>query len=125
MWKRPRRSNRAAMNRIGRVRNRTTWFAAISSLAIALAPALALADTVVLVEVRGADGASEAEVMLRDADGVVHRCQTEQGRCRMEDVAAGRYTLSARDAEGRTTPGRPVMIPGDGEVTLIVAAPSE
>lgn len=114
------------MSRTGKLRvyrfGPIVWTAA---LAIAVLPAAALAQATVRVELRCTGGACEAEVMLSDAEGVVHRCQTEGGRCAMARVAAGRYTISARDSQGRMTTGRPVMIPDGGEVTLIVAAPAE
>ena len=95
--------------------------AASSILAIA-APALAEPIVVVHVRRQGTQVA-DAEVILRDADGVVGSCRTTAGTCEIRGVPPGRATVSARDAEGNETPGRPVMIPPAGRVSLFVAVP--
>lgn len=84
----------------------------------------ALAEPVVVVHVRreGTEVA-DAEVVLRDADGVIGSCRTTEGTCEIHGVRPGRATVSARDAQGNETPGRPVMIPPDGKVSLFVAVP--
>ncbi len=98
--------------------------ASLLAIAILVAPALASADPVVVVYVRRDGTPVEAEVTLRDANDRVHTCRTSGGTCRLDGVAAGRFTVSARATDdGGEMPGRPVMIPPDGKVSLIVAVP--
>jgi hypothetical protein len=89
------------------------------------APAIVRADDVVVVVRlrRLGDDRAEATVMLRDADGVVGTCTTVEGTCEIRGVPPGRHTVSATDARGNETPGRPVMIPPGGKVSLFVAVP--
>jgi hypothetical protein len=94
-------------------------------LVLALAcsfPASALADAIVVVELKTPEGASaEGEVVLTKGE-TKHRCTTEKGRCRINGVSGGMYTVEV------SSPGRPapkpktVMIPPSGEVKLIVNA---
>jgi len=94
---------------------------AIVAVAIAASiPGIAHADPIVVVEIRGP---RQAEVVLRDADRIVGRCRTENGTCEIHGVRPGRYTVSARTDDGQETPGRPVLLPPDGRVSLIVAVP--
>lgn len=87
---------------------------------VAALPGVALADAVVVVDLRGS---RDATVVLSDASGPVGSCRTTNRTCEIHGVAPGRYTVSARLDDGEETPGRPVMIPPDGRVTLIVAVP--
>ena len=87
---------------------------------VAALPSVAHADAVVAVEVRGS---RDATVVLRDANGVVGSCRTQSRTCEIHGVPPGRYTVSAQLDDGEETPGRPVMIPPDGRVSLIVAVP--
>jgi hypothetical protein len=85
---------------------------------------VALAEPTVVVQVRRAGAPAEATVSLRDANGVITgSCRTTQGTCRIERVAPGRHYVWARDDSGRESVERQVMLPPDGEVTLVVAAP--
>jgi len=96
-----------------------TLFVAIVAIA-----GSALAEPVVVVHVRrGGTEAADAEVVLRDADGIVGSCRTSRGTCEIRGVPPGRATVSARDEQGNETPGRPVLIPPDGKVSLFVAVP--
>lgn len=95
---------------------------ALVTLGAGFVPAHAHADPVVVVQVRRS-GEGEADVTLRDANGTEHHCRTEQGSCRMDGVPPGRFTVTAVGVGGVETPGRPVMIPPDGKVTLLVALP--
>ena len=89
-----------------------------------LRPATALAEPIVVVHVRRAGTeTAEAEVVLRDAEGIVGQCRTSGGTCEIRGVPPGRATVSARDANGEETPGRLVVIPPDGKVSLFVAVP--
>lgn len=105
-----------------RLRARALAIMAASSILAIAAPALAEPIVVVHVRRQGTQVA-DAEVILRDADGVVGSCRTTAGTCEIRGVPPGRATVSARDAEGNETPGRPVMIPPDGRVSLFVAVP--
>ncbi len=91
---------------------------------ISLLASAASADPVVVVHVRrGGSETAEATVFLRDANGIVGTCRTESGTCEIRGVPPGRHTVSAQGDAGTETPGRPVMIPPDGKVSLIVAVP--
>lgn len=102
---------------------RSSPLAVAIALAVATEPSIAHADPVVIVEVRRDGAPAEATVFLRDADGVTGTCRTSAGTCRMERVPPGRHYVWARDEAGRESVERPVMLPPDGEVTLVVAAP--
>lgn len=96
----------------------------LAGLCVALPAAHALAEPIVVVHVRrNGTEVAEAEVVIRDADGVVGSCRTQGGTCEIRGVPPGRATVSARDPQGEETPGRPVMIPPDGKVSLYVAVP--
>jgi hypothetical protein len=91
---------------------------------VSLPTAIARAEPVVVVHVRrhGTERA-DATVVIRNAEGVVGTCRTEDGTCEIRGVPPGRHTVSAQGADGSETPGRPVLIPPDGKVSLIVAVP--
>lgn len=84
----------------------------------------ALADALVVVEVRGPDGTvRDGQVTLRPASGGDPRvCQTTNGSCRIPDVPGGRYVVEFAPASGDAPPTRTAMIPPDGTVNLHVAA---
>jgi hypothetical protein len=89
-----------------------------------LSTSTAAAEPVVVVHVRrGGTETADAEVVLRDADGIIGRCRTTAGTCEIRGVPPGRATVSARTENGDETPGRLVVIPPDGKVSLIVAVP--
>ncbi|UJR84305.1 hypothetical protein [Sandaracinus amylolyticus] len=103
---------------------RARLFALLASMTILGVAATALAEPVVVVHVRrSGNEVADAEVVLRDADGVIGSCRTTAGTCEIHGVRPGRATVSARDDQGNETPGRPVMIPPDGKVSLFVAVP--
>lgn len=105
-------------------RARVRALALVAAWAILGVAAPALADPIVVVYVRRqGTQVADAEVILRDADGVIGTCRTTGGTCEIRGVPPGRATVSARDAQGNETPGRPVMIPPDGRVSLFVAVP--
>jgi hypothetical protein len=86
----------------------------------------ALADALVVVEVRGPDGSPVADgvVTLRpSAGGAPHSCRTNAaGTCRIADVPGGRYVVEFAPASGEAPAPRTAMIPPDGTVNLHVAA---
>jgi len=87
------------------------------------APSAARADAVVLVRVQAAGEAVDGRVTLtRKDDGSERRtCQTRAGRCRIPGVPGGRYVVRFQPEEGDSPPDRTVMIPPEGEVTLVVS----
>lgn len=85
---------------------------------------VAFAEPTVVVQVRRAGAPADATVFLRDATGTITgSCRTSEGSCRIERVPAGRHYVWARDDSGRESIERQVMLPPEGEVTLVVAAP--
>lgn len=87
----------------------------------------AFAEALVIVQVRTAEGApadGTVEITPVGSDGPsTHQCQTQNGDCRLQGVAGGRYRVQFRPAGGGETSSRVAMIPPDGRVTLHVAAP--
>lgn len=92
-------------------------------IAVLLVPLAARADATVVVHLSPATVGREATVVLAGPQGVVGTCRTSQGTCTMRGIPGGRYEVSARSDDGRETAPRPVMLPPDGEVRLVVAAP--
>ena len=88
-------------------------------------PALAVADALVVVEVRADGDAPEGTVTLRSRsnEGRTFQCRVEDGRCRIDEVPGGRYVVSFRSRSGASTEPRPAMIPPSGTVTLVVPVP--
>ncbi|MFK8002804.1 MAG: carboxypeptidase-like regulatory domain-containing protein [Polyangiales bacterium] len=87
----------------------------------------ALADALVIVQVRTAGGApADGTVEITPVSGEggsTHRCQTQNGDCRLQAVPGGRYRVQFQPAGGGESSSRVAMIPPDGRVTLHVAAP--
>ena len=85
----------------------------------------AFADALVIVQVRTAGGApADGTVEITPVDGgATHRCQTQNGDCRLQAVPGGRYRVQFQAAGGGESSARVAMIPPDGRVTLHVAAP--
>jgi hypothetical protein len=102
----------------------------VGLLALALPPMVstsfvstALAQTVVVVNVRGADGAlADARVTLTpEAGGQGSSCRTAGGTCRLSGIAPGRYVVTAEPSGAGQPPiPRPVPIPPGSEVTVHV-----
>lgn len=102
-------------------------FAAFAAAAILLSAAVALADALVLVKVRG-EGASDGRVTLTpvaDDGGDPRSCVTEDGECRIDGVPGGSYRVEFEPDQGDAPPPRTAMIPPSGTVTLFVSAASE
>jgi len=96
----------------------------LALLGLATLAAPALADALVVVEVRTEDGERvDGEVTLRPrGGGDAFSCTTENGECQIPHVPGGRYTVRFEPSEGDTPTEQPVMIPAEGRVTLHVAA---
>ena len=90
-----------------------------------LVPVVALANALVIVEVRTSAGepADGTVVLTPRGGGEAMRCQTSAGDCRISAVPGGQYTVQFQPNGGTPTAPRPAMIPPEGRVTLHVAAP--
>jgi hypothetical protein len=82
----------------------------------------ASADAVVVVFVRHGGAPAHARVTIRDDDGNEVSCEADDsGTCQIEGVGPGRHLVETGEPGARVT--RPVMIPDDGKVSLIVSVP--
>ena len=82
----------------------------------------ASADAVVVVFVRHNGSPAHARVTLRDEHGNEQSCEAdESGTCQIDGVGPGRHLVETGAPGSRVT--RPVMIPDDGKVSLIVSIP--
>lgn len=90
---------------------------------LGLFPNLAAADATVHVKLRDAQGSpAEGTVTLVDAGGnKVASCTTQSGTCDMAHVKGGSYRAEVIPKVGDAPKPRKVMIPPDGEVSLIVS----
>ncbi len=98
------------------------WLGA--ALALLLAPALALAEATVTVQVRSASGTppSGTVTLTPRGGGTSFSCTLHGGRCRIQGVPGGRYTARVRSTKGAGS-AKPVMIPPEGQVSLILSVP--
>lgn len=98
-------------------------FVALLVGVIALPPTShASADALVVVFVRHNGAPAAARVTIRDDDGNEQSCEAdESGTCQIEGVGPGRHLVEAGEPDARVT--RPVMIPDEGKVSLIVSVP--
>lgn len=86
-----------------------------------LVPATAFAEATVVVELRQPSGATaEGTIQLTKGD-IKLRCTTDKaGRCTLQGVVGGVYTVAVEPV-GRPAPKeKSVVIPPSGEVKLIV-----
>ncbi len=82
----------------------------------------ASADALVVVFVRHNGAPAHARVTLRDDHGNELSCEADDtGTCQIEGVGPGRHLVEAGPPGARVT--RPVMIPDEGKVSLIVPVP--
>ncbi len=101
--------------------NRTSIFALVVAGILLLSPAVALADALVVVRLRGEDP-SEGTVTLTARQGEsTYSCHTHEGTCRMDEVPGGSYSVRFQPDEGDPGPVSHAMIPPTGTVTLHVA----
>ncbi|HJL00175.1 MAG TPA: hypothetical protein RMH85_10510 [Polyangiaceae bacterium LLY-WYZ-15_(1-7)] len=99
-------------------------FAALLLSIALLTAAPALADALVVVEVRTPEGEpADGRVTLapRSGEGQTYSCTTQGGTCRMDAVAGGMYVVRFAPRSGEAPAPRNVVIPPDGRVTLRVA----
>jgi hypothetical protein len=77
---------------------------------------------VVVVFVRHNGAPAPARVTIRDEQGNEQSCEAdESGSCQIEGVGPGRHLVETGEPGARVT--RPVMIPEEGKVSLIVSVP--
>lgn len=95
--------------------------AVFAGLAILLAAATALADALVVVEVRAGEGVEipPGEVRLQAGDQTFS-CRVEDSGCRIDAVPGGRYRVHFAPDEGEATRPQTTMIPSSGTVQLVV-----
>ena len=94
----------------------------VMALLVASAPATAYAEAIVIVELKGEQGALvDGTVELVKGDRH-HRCTTVQGRCEMRGVVGGMYEVKVSDTKKPAPKAKQVMIPPSGEVKLVVNA---
>jgi hypothetical protein len=98
-------------------------FLVLLASVIAMPPtSRASADAVVVVFVRHNGAPTHARVTIRDDDGNEQSCEADDsGTCEIDGVGPGRHLVETGEADARVT--RPVMIPEDGKVSLIVSVP--
>lgn len=89
--------------------------------ALAQQAAPAAVRTIVVVHVVRNGHPAAGHVTIRDDDGHQVSCDVDaDGECELQNVAAGRHVVEATGADGTGSGLRPVMIPEDGKVSLIV-----
>ena len=92
------------------------------SLVLGLLSTPALAEALVIVELKRADGSS-AEGTIRLSKGETKlECKTQNGRCQIAAVPGGSYSVEVVQTDKPAGKPKRVMIPPAGEVKLIVAA---
>lgn len=104
------------------VRARSLAIVTVLNLALGLLCAHALAEALVIVELKRADGSSaEGTVRLSKGEAKLE-CKTQNGRCQIAAVPGGTYSVEVVQADKSAGKSKRVMIPPAGEVKLIVAA---
>jgi hypothetical protein len=85
-------------------------------------PAVARAEALVTVQLRDARGEpAEGQVTLHDSEGKsVASCDAHAGKCEMQNVPGGSYTVTVQPSRGDAPKPRKVMIPPRGKVALVV-----
>jgi hypothetical protein len=92
------------------------------ALGSAVASPKAQAEASVIVELKRADGsAADGIVRLTKGDEKLE-CTTQKGRCQLNAVPGGTYSVEVVQADKPAAKPKRVMIPPAGEVKLIVAA---
>lgn len=103
---------------------RAKLLGAFASFVMLAATAVALAQAVVVVQVRTAAGQpGEAVVTLtpEGSQGAPHTCRTRAGTCRLSNVPPGMYVVTAEPTAGGQAPvPRRVPVVAGGEVTISV-----
>jgi len=85
---------------------------------------IARADALVSVQLKDANGQpAEGKVTLLDAQGKpVASCDAHAGKCDMQNVPGGAFTVTVQPTKGNAPKPRKVMIPPSGKVALVVTA---
>jgi hypothetical protein len=82
------------------------------------------ADALVTVQLKDGQGRpAEGKVTLLDAQNKpVASCQAQAGKCEMQNVPGGSFTVTVQPTQGDAPKPRKVMIPPSGKVALVVTA---
>lgn len=113
---------RAARARARAIGSRRLAIVTVLNLALGLFCARALAEALVIVELKRADGSSADGVVRLSKGEAKLECKTQNGRCQIAAVPGGSYSVEVIQADKPAGKPKRVMIPPAGEVKLIVAA---
>ena len=82
------------------------------------------ADALVSVQLKDAQGRpAEGKVTLLDAQSKpIASCQAQAGKCEMQNVPGGTFTVTVQPTQGDAPKPRKVLIPPSGKVALVVTA---
>jgi hypothetical protein len=100
--------------------NRASIFTLIV-MGLLLCASVALADALVVVQLRGDDPADGTVTLTARQGEATFSCHTRNGTCRMDEVPGGSYSVRFQPDEGDPGPVSQAMIPPTGTVTLHVA----
>ena len=101
--------------------DRAALFAVTVLLALVLGVAVAFADALVVVQLRGDDPPDGQVTLTARQGGATFSCQTHEGTCRINGVPGGNYSVRFQPDEGPAGPTTQAMIPPSGTVTLHIA----
>ena len=86
------------------------------------APAFADTEVVIRVTAPGGGSAEATVTLTAEQGGQAFSCQTSGGTCRIHNVPAGRFVVTARPTgEGQAPLPRVVPVPPNSEVSVSVA----
>jgi hypothetical protein len=120
--------SRTVIERMGPFsRSRYTWalVALVASLAwFSFETPPVRAEALVSVQLKDAQGQpAEGQVTLRDAEGkAIASCEARAGKCEMQNVPGGNFTVTVQPARGNAPKPRKVVIPPRGKVALVVTS---
>jgi hypothetical protein len=82
------------------------------------------AEALVSVQLKDADGQpGEGRVTLLDPDGkTVASCEARAGKCEMQNVPGGTFTVTVQPTRGNAPKPRKVLIPPRGKVALVLTS---
>jgi hypothetical protein len=103
-------------------RSMLKWVTLVGAGLSQLSPAPARAEALVSVQLKDAHGEpAEGQVTLHDSEGKsVASCEAHAGKCEMQNVPGGSYTVTVQPSHGEAPKPRKVMIPPRGKVALVV-----
>jgi len=96
--------------------------ALLSLIAVVGTASVALADALVVIEVRAGKDFAEGTVRLKaKSGGKTYECATSRGKCTLDGVTGGLYTVTMVPRNAKPPKPRTVMIPPSGRVELHVS----